>query len=96
VVVAGEPNTSLDLGDLFRCIQEYTWGGTDVSLVGTAPPATKSLIRLYRGTGSCGPLLFCNCGGAWIQTGSSEETLGGFGDVTSVRKPPQLKENRGL
>ena len=91
MVVEGEPHTSLGLGYLFGCLQERIRRRTDVGLVGTAPPATKSLNQVFREAGLCSS---CGCSysiavatiGVWIKTGCSEETLGGFGGFTSREK----------
>ena len=47
MVVEGEQHTSLGLGYLFGCLQERIRRRTDVGLVGTAPPATKSLNQVF-------------------------------------------------
>ena len=91
MVVEGEQHTSLGLGYLFGCFQERIRRRTDVGLVGTAPPATKSLNQVFREAGLCSS---CGCSysiavatiGVWIKTGCSEETLGGFGGFTSREK----------
>ena len=70
---------------------QLLWRRTDVGLVGTAPPATKSLNQVFQEAGLCSS---CDCSysiavatiGVWIKTGCSEETLGGFGGFTSCEK----------
>ena len=100
MVVEGEQHTSLGLGYLLGCLQERIRRRTDVGLVGTAPPATKSLNQVFLEAGLCSS---CGCSysiavatiGVWIKTGCSEETLVVLEVYLRVRKAPQLKVKRG-